>query len=72
MNKNLLPSLVAVPALFSVIFAATHDFVPDTLFKGSSLSGWRTLGSADWRASKGEITGTPKTPDGGWLLLDKS
>jgi hypothetical protein len=68
----MVPSLVAVTALFSVVFAATHDFVPDTLFKGSSVSGWRTLGSADWRASSGEITGIPQTPDGGWLLLDKS
>jgi hypothetical protein len=72
LNRTLLPSLVAATALSSLIFAATHDFVPDTLFKGSSVSGLRTLGSADWRASSGEITGIPKTPDGGWLLLDKS
>jgi hypothetical protein len=71
MNRFLLPSLVVGTALFSVIFATTHDFVPDTLFKGSSVSGLRTLGSADWRANSGEITGTPKTPDGGWLLMEK-
>ena len=72
MSRILLPSLIAFPALFSVIFAATHDFVPDTVFKGSSVSGLRTLGSADWRADSGEISGIPRDPDGGWLLLDKS
>ncbi len=72
MSRILLPSLIAFPALFSVIFAATHDFVPDTVFKGSSVSGLRTLGSAEWRADSGEISGIPRDPDGGWLLLDKS
>jgi hypothetical protein len=70
-NKILLPSLAAATALFSAVFAATHDFVPDTVFQGSSVSGLRTLGSAEWRASNGEITGTTGNPDGGWLLLDK-
>jgi Domain of Unknown Function (DUF1080)/FG-GAP-like repeat len=47
------------------------NFVPDWTFKGSSLTGWRPLGSADWRVSGGEIVATPKSPDGGWLVLDK-
>lgn len=71
MNRLVLSSLVAAPALLSVIFAATHDFVPDAVFKGSSLAGLRTLGSAGWRAANGEITGAPTSPDGGWLVLDK-
>ena len=71
MNKALLSSLIAIPALFSLVFAATHEFVPATIFKGSSLAGLRTLGSADWRAANGEISVTPKSPDGGWLVLDK-
>jgi hypothetical protein len=57
--------------LISAIFAATHDFVPDLVFQGSSLSGWHMMGNAGWRANNGEITGTPKDPDGGWLVLDK-
>jgi hypothetical protein len=72
LNRFLLPTLVAIPVLFSVLAAATHDFVPDTVFKGSSINGLRAIGSAAWRAENGEIAGTPKTPDGGWLLLDKS
>ena len=72
MNRVLLPGFVALSALFSVVFAATHDFVPDTIFKGSSLAGLRTIGAADWRAADGEIAVTPKSPEGGWLVLDKS
>ena len=50
---------------------ANKNFVPDWTFKGSSLGNWRTLGNAEWRAENGEIVGVPKTPEGGWLILDK-
>jgi hypothetical protein len=70
--KSLIPALAAVPVILSVLFAATHDFIPDYSFRGSSLAGWHTLGHAAWRAENGEITATPQTPDGGWLMLDKS
>ncbi|MFB3777191.1 MAG: FG-GAP-like repeat-containing protein [Bryobacteraceae bacterium] len=52
--------------------AANKNFMPDWTFKGSSLGQWRTLGSADWRAENGEIVGTPKTAEGGWLVLDRA
>ncbi len=66
--------LSALPAASALvcILAATHDFVPDAVFKGSSLTGLRTLGAASWRAENGEITGSPTSPDGGWLVLDKT
>jgi hypothetical protein len=51
--------------------AANKNFVPDWTFKGSSVGQWRTLGGADWRAEKGKIVGTPKTAEGGWLILDR-
>jgi hypothetical protein len=57
--------------LLTAVFAATHDFIPDYTFRGSSLTGWHELGHATWRASNGEITATPQTQDGGWLVLDK-
>ena len=47
-------------------------FVPDWTFKGSTLTGWHVLGAADWKAIDGELVGTPKSADGGWLVLDKS
>src|SRR5262245_16401962 len=70
-TKTLISTIAVVGGLFSAIIAATHDFIPDFVFKGSSLNAWRTVGNASWRAENGEITGTPQTPDGGWLMLDK-
>jgi hypothetical protein len=58
--------------LLTAIFAATHDFIPDFVFRGSSLSGFRTIGQATWRAENGEIIATSQNPDGGWLVFDKS
>jgi len=49
--------------------AASKNFMPDVVFKGSSLTGWRQLGQAAWRAENGEIIGTPK--GGGWLIAER-
>ena len=67
--------LVVVFALIwaTPVFASGPSFHPDTSIDGSSLNGWRTFGSADWRAEKGQIVGTPKQGGtGGWLVLDHS
>jgi Domain of Unknown Function (DUF1080)/FG-GAP-like repeat len=50
---------------------ANKNFVPDWTFQGSSLGAARTIGNADWHAENGEIIGTPKTAEGGWLILEK-
>ena len=50
---------------------ASKNFVPDVVFKGSSLSGWRPFGNAKWRADNGEIVAAPGGGSG-WLILDKS
>ena len=50
---------------------AAKNFVPDVIFKGSSLSGWRPLGEAKWRAENGEIIAAPGGGSG-WLILDRS
>src|SRR5215471_10115837 len=71
-RKTLVSTLAAVSILLSAIIAATHDFVPDFAFRGSSLTGWHPLGRASWHADNGEITGKPETQEGGWLVLDKS
>jgi len=71
-TKMTFATLAAVLLLLSALFAATHDFTPDFTFRGSSLAGWRMLGSASWRAENGEISATPQSQDGGWLVLDKS
>ena len=61
--------LAGVLLLVSWPSAASKNFLPDVIFKGSSLNGWQTIGGAEWRAENGEIIGVPKP--GGWLLLDR-
>ena len=55
-----------VPALLGT--AASRNFVPDYVFTGSTLTGWKPLGSAAWRAQNGEIIATPN--GGGWLIAE--
>src|SRR4051794_1559147 len=50
---------------------ANKNFVPDWTFQGSSLGAARSIGSADWRAGNGEIIGTPKSAEGGWLIFEQ-
>jgi hypothetical protein len=65
--------VVATLALITIPLSGTRStFVPDWTFKGSTLAGWHVLGAADWKALDGELVGTPKSADGGWLVLDKS
>ena len=54
------------------MFAAGPSFFPDATFQGSTITGWHAVGQADWRAEDGELIGTPKNGDGGWLILDSS
>lgn len=69
------PAFILVSAVFCLLISAYGDgptFRADYIFKGSSLSQWKTLGQADWKAQDGEIIGTAKQPSGGWLILNKS
>jgi Domain of Unknown Function (DUF1080)/FG-GAP-like repeat len=59
-----------VVALLASRAGANKNFSPDWTFKGSSLGSWKILGDAAWRAENGEIVGTPKAADGGWLILE--
>ena len=73
MRKGGLAAIAVLLAAMAIPVSGTRStFAPDWTFKGSTLSGWHVLGQADWRAVDGELIGTPKSPDGGWLLLDKS
>ena len=73
MSPRLLGLVVAFAAWSTLPLAGTRStFVPESTFKGSTLAGWHVLGSADWKAVDGELIGTPKSPEGGWLVLDKS
>jgi hypothetical protein len=63
---------IAGVSLLSALATAQQNYVPDTPYRGTSLLGTRVVGNAAWRAEKGEYIGTPKTADGGWLILEKS
>src|SRR3954454_21784524 len=67
-------AIASVSVLVATAFAvAPTVFVPDATFKGSAITGWHTLGQADWSARDGEIIGKPRgSGSGGWLVLDKS
>ena len=52
--------LIVAGGMAASLFGANGNFVPDWAFKGSSLTEWQMLGSADWRAENGEIVGTPE------------
>jgi hypothetical protein len=68
-KQFLLLVTLALPGALPVL-GDGPSFHPDATFNGSSLTGWHTLGEADWRADNGELTGTPKSAGGGWLILD--
>jgi 3-keto-disaccharide hydrolase/FG-GAP-like repeat len=73
MSDRRLGVVAALAALSIVPLAGTRStFVPDWTFKGSTLTGWHVLGDAEWKAADGELIGTPKSADGGWLVLDRS
>src|SRR5438128_5689485 len=73
MRWPLLALVATLAALVIVPLSGTRStFIPDWTFKGSTLAGWHVLGAADWKAIDGELVGTPKSADGGWLVLDKS
>ncbi len=73
MTRRLLGLVAILGALTGVPLRGTRGtFVPDWTFKGSTLAGWHVLGAAEWKAIDGELVGTPKSADGGWLVLDTS
>jgi hypothetical protein len=52
------------------VSGAGPTFRADYRFTGTSLTAFKPIGQADWKVVNGEIVGTPKDANGGWLLLD--
>ena len=69
-GTRVLVAAAAIVLTTTLPWAASRNFVPDVVFKGSTLTGWHPLGQSEWRAQDGEIIGTPKS-SGGWLVLDR-
>jgi hypothetical protein len=74
MSRILLCGLAIGSGLLTLSgLAEGPSFIPDLILKGSSLTGWRTLGAAEWSARDGEVTGKAKPgAAGGWLVLERS
>jgi len=72
MHKNrILLATPAIAVLAIAIWAAVPgDFLPDETFKGSTLTGWKTMGGASWKAANGTIAGNA-SQNGGWLASGK-
>src|SRR6185503_4828705 len=56
--------------LAASVFTAGPTFRADYRFPGTALTGFKSLGQADWKVENGEIVGTPSAATGGWLLLE--
>jgi hypothetical protein len=63
---------IATAASMASLSGSNGNFIPDWTFKGTTLDAWKPLGQADWRTENGEILGTPRSAEGGWLLLNQS
>ena len=51
--------------------ARSRSSAPLSLFDGSSLTGWRIQGPAQWRVENGELLGSCDAPGGGWLATER-
>src|SRR5580698_757298 len=51
--------------------ARTNGSAPQSLFDGSSLTGWRKQGPAQWRVESGELLGSCDALGGGWLETER-
>ena len=71
--KTLRMMVVAMAAmcvlLATPVFTAGPTFRADYRFRGTALTDFKPVGSADWKVQNGEIVGTAKGTNGGWLLL---
>src|SRR5579871_6184850 len=72
LSGRIIKLLVAIFVMTVAIeaYADGPVFRADYIFQGSSLNEWKQVGNATWKAQDGEIIGTAKSPDGGWLFLD--
>ena len=56
--------------LAASVFTAGPTFRADYRFTGTTLTGFKSLGQADWKVENAEIVGRPSAATGGWLLVD--
>src|SRR5262245_24461206 len=70
-KRAYLMAVAAIPLLLMLpVSGAGPTFRADYKFTGTALTAFKPVGQADWKVQNGEIVGTPKDANGGWLLLD--
>ncbi len=73
LNPTALTAIAIATITLGIRAADPPAFKPDATFKGSTLTGWHTVGQAQWRAENGELIGRASAGgNGGWLVMDKS
>ena len=69
--RTMAVATTVVSTLFAIsVFTAGPTFRADYRFTGTTLTGFKPIGQAEWKVQNGEIVGTPKDAAGGWLLVD--
>jgi hypothetical protein len=63
---------IAIVVASMAVTVTAQNYPTDKKYTPTSLAGWHVLGDAAWRVENGEYVGTPKAPNGGWLVLDQS
>src|SRR6185437_14026350 len=69
LRRSGLLAIVATAAIFGLLSFSAYsaDSSAAPAFNGTSLAGWHSQGSGNWKAEHGEIVGTGSD---GWLFLD--
>jgi hypothetical protein len=69
---TLLVAIWGVSVGASAAPSRVRDWMPDYVFKDSSLKGWAAVGDVDWTTAGGEIVARPKAGgNGGWLIFER-
>jgi hypothetical protein len=61
----------SLPARALQAAARSSGSPPLSLFDGTSLTGWRKQGPAQWQVENGELLGSPGASGGGWLATER-
>jgi hypothetical protein len=69
LRRSTLLAIVTTAVIFGLLSFSAYsaDSSAAPAFNGTSLAGWHSQGSGNWKADHGEIVGTGSD---GWLLLD--
>ena len=68
MRQGIICAIVVIATVMTVPLAGTRSSSSPTGHSREAPDRLAVLGPADWKAVDGELIGTPKSPEGGWLV----